>query len=198
VFEILDAPLDGADTPDAVPLPSVSCRVEFDDVRFRYPGSEREDLRGVSFAAEPGQTAAILGTTGSGKSTLVNLIPRFYEVTGGSVRVDGCDVREVTCRSLRAKIATVLQEPFLFSGTVAENIGCGRAGDEEPATREEIEGTARAARAGGFIQSYRRGTTRSSAKAAALSARASASCSPSPAPCSPTRASSSWTRPRVT
>ncbi len=86
VFEILDAPLDVRDKPDAYPLPPIHCRVEFEDVSFRYPGGERDILGGVSFCAEPGQTVAILGTTGSGKSTLVNLLPRFYDVTGGAVQ----------------------------------------------------------------------------------------------------------------
>src|SRR5215210_6089959 len=89
VFEVLDAPLEVEDSLNAVPLPPVSCRVEFDDVSFRYPGDEREILRNISFAAEPGQTVAILGTTGLGKSTLINLLPRFYDVTSGSVKLDG-------------------------------------------------------------------------------------------------------------
>jgi ATP-binding cassette subfamily B protein len=148
VFEILDAPLEVTDAPDAKPLPPISCRVEFDDVHFRYPGSEKEILRGVSFAVEPGQTAAILGTTGSGKSTLVNLIPRFYDVTGGSVRLDGHDVRDVTLSSLRSQIGIVLQETLLFSGPVRDNIAYGRPG----ATQEEIEAAARAAQADGFIR----------------------------------------------
>jgi ATP-binding cassette subfamily B multidrug efflux pump len=147
VFEILDAPLEVTDAPDAKPLPPISCRVEFDDVRFRYPGSEKEILRGVSFAIEPGQTTAILGTTGSGKSSFVNLIPRFYDVTGGSVRLDGHDVRDVTLSSLRSQIGIVLQETLLFSGPVPDNIAYGKPG----ATQEEIEAAARAAQADEFI-----------------------------------------------
>ena len=153
VFEILDAPLEVTDAPDAKPLPSISCKVEFDDVRFRYPGSEREILRGISFAAEPGQTVAILGTTGSGKSTLVNLIPRFYDVTGGSVKLDGHDVRDVTLSSLRSQIGIVLQETLLFSGPVRNNIAYGRP----DATQEEVEAAARAARADGFIRTLPEG-----------------------------------------
>jgi ATP-binding cassette subfamily B protein len=148
VFEILDAPLEVTDAPDAKPLPPISCRVEFDDVRFRYPGSEKEILRGVSFAVEPGQTAAILGTTGSGKSTLVNLIPRFYDVTGGSVKLDGHDVRDVTLSSLRSQIGVVLQQTLLFSGPVRDNIAYGKP----DATQEEIEAAARAAQADEFIR----------------------------------------------
>lgn len=148
VFEILDAPLDVRDAPDAEPLPPIECRVEFDYVRFRYPGSEKEILRGVSFAAEPGQTVAILGTTGSGKSTLVNLIPRFYDVTGGSVKLDGHDVRHVTLSSLRSQVGIVLQETLLFSGPVRDNIAYGKP----DATQEEIEAAAKAAEADEFIR----------------------------------------------
>ncbi|WP_207955762.1 ABC transporter ATP-binding protein [Rubrobacter marinus] len=148
VFEILDAPIEVEDKPDAVALPPVRCRVEFDGVRFRYPGDEREVLKGVSFCVEPGQTAAILGTTGSGKSTLVNLLPRFYDVTGGAVRLDGHDVRDVTLSSLRSQVGIVLQETLLFSGTVRDNIAYGRP----DATLDEVEAAARAARADEFVQ----------------------------------------------
>ena len=148
VFEVLDAPLEVQDAPDAASLPPIRCRVEFDDVHFRYPGDEREILRGVSFAAEPGQTVAILGTTGSGKSTLVNLIPRFYDVSGGSLRLDGHDVRDVTLASLRSQIGIVLQSALLFSGPVRDNIAYGKPG----ATQEQIEAAARAAQADEFIR----------------------------------------------
>ena len=148
VFEVLDAPLEIEDATDAVPLPPIRCRVEFDDVHFRYPGDEREILSGVSFSAEPGQTVAILGTTGSGKSTLVNLIPRFYDVTAGSVRLDGYDVREVTLASLRSQIGVVMQSSLLFSGPVRDNIAYGKP----DATQEEIEEAARAAQADEFIR----------------------------------------------
>ena len=148
VFEILDAPLEVTDKADARPLPPIHCRVEFDGVSFRYPGSEREVLKDISFAAEPGQTVAILGTTGSGKSTLVNLLPRFYDVTGGAVRLDGHDVRDVTLSSLRSQIGIVLQEARLFSGTVRDNIAFGKP----EATDDEIRAAASAAQADGFIQ----------------------------------------------
>jgi ATP-binding cassette, subfamily B, multidrug efflux pump len=147
VFDVLDAPLDVTDKPGASPLPPVSCRVEFDDVSFRYPGSERDILGGVSFTADPGQTVAILGTTGSGKSTLVNLIPRFYDVTGGAVRLDGHDVRDVTLSSLRSQIGIVLQETRLFSGTVRDNVAFGKPG----ATDDEVVAAAKAAQAHEFI-----------------------------------------------
>ncbi|CAA9498255.1 MAG: Heterodimeric efflux ABC transporter, permease/ATP-binding subunit 1 [uncultured Rubrobacteraceae bacterium] len=153
VFEVLDAPLEVEDAPDAVPLPPVSCRVEFDDVGFRYPGDEREVLHNINFTAEPGQTVAILGTTGSGKSTLVNLIPRFYDVTEGGVRLDGHDVRSVTLSSLRSQIGIVLQTSLLFSGLVRDNIAYGRP----DATQEEIEAAATAARANEFIKALPQG-----------------------------------------
>jgi ATP-binding cassette subfamily B protein len=153
VFEVLDAPLEVQDAPDAVPLPPIHCRVEFDDVSFRYPGDEREVLHDVSFCAEPGQTVAVLGTTGSGKSTLVNLLPRFYDVTGGSVRLDGHDVREVTLASLRSQIGIVLQSPLLFSGSVRDNIAYGKP----DATQEVVEAAARAARADEFIRALPEG-----------------------------------------
>ena len=148
VFDVLDAPLDVKDSPEASILLPLSCRVDFDDVSFRYPGSVRDILTGVSFTARPGQTVAVLGTTGSGKSTLVNLIPRFYDVTGGAVRLDGNDVRDVTLSSLRSQIGIVLQETRLFSGTVRENVAFGKP----DATDEEIVAAAEAAQAGEFIR----------------------------------------------
>ena len=153
VFEVLDAPLEVRDASNAVPLPPISCHVEFDAVSFRYPGDEREILRDVSFTAEPGQTVAILGTTGSGKSTLVNLLPRFYDVTGGSVRLDGHDVRDVTLASLRSQIGIVMQSSLLFSGSVRDNIVYGRP----EATQEEVEAAAHAARADEFISALPQG-----------------------------------------
>jgi ATP-binding cassette, subfamily B, multidrug efflux pump len=153
VFEVLDAPLEVQDAPNAVPLPPISCRVEFDEVSFRYPGDEREILRDVSFTAEPGQTVAILGTTGSGKSTLVNLLPRFYDVTRGSVRLDGHDVRGVTLASLRSQIGIVMQSSLLFSGSVRDNIAYGKP----DATQEEVEAAAHAARADEFIRALPEG-----------------------------------------
>jgi len=147
VFELLDAPIEVHDRPGAVALPAIIGRVELDDVRFRYAGAEREVLRGVSFTIEPGQLVAVLGTTGSGKSTLINLVPRFYDVTGGAVRIDGHDVRDVTLASLRSQIGVVLQDALLFSGSVRDNIAYGRP----DATQAEVEQAAEAAQAAGFI-----------------------------------------------
>jgi ATP-binding cassette subfamily B multidrug efflux pump len=148
VFELLDAPIEVHNAPGATPLPAVVGRVELDAVRFRYAGAEREILRGVSFTVEPGQLVAVLGTTGSGKSTLINLVPRFYDVTGGAVRIDGRDVRDATLASLRSQIGVVLQDALLFSGTVRDNIAYGRP----DATQAEIEAAAEAAQAAGFIR----------------------------------------------
>jgi ATP-binding cassette subfamily B multidrug efflux pump len=96
--------------------------VEFRDVSFRYPGAEDDVLKNITFTAKPGQTTAIIGSTGSGKSTLINLIPRFYDVTGGKIMVDGIDVRDVKQHDLREKIGYVSQSAVLFSGTIASNI----------------------------------------------------------------------------
>lgn len=153
IFEVLDEEIEVADRPGAVDLPPVAGRVEFRDVHFRYPGSESETLKGVSFTVEPGQTLAILGTTGSGKSTIINLLPRFYDVTAGAVLIDGRDIREVTLASLRAQIATVRQATMLFSGPVRDNIAYGRP----DATQTEIEAAARAAEADEFIRDLPQG-----------------------------------------
>jgi ATP-binding cassette subfamily B protein len=147
VFEVLDAPLEVADKPDAIALPPLEGRVEFKDVRFRYVGAEREVLRGVTFTAQPGQTVAILGTTGSGKSSLTNLIPRFYDATAGAVLIDGHDVKDVQLSSLRSQIGIVLQESLLFSGTVFENVAYGKP----DASQEAVERAARMAQAHEFI-----------------------------------------------
>lgn len=153
VFEVIDEPEDLVDAPDARPLPPIDGRVELRDVHFRYPGSERETLQGVSLIAEPGQTVAIIGSTGSGKTTLVHLIPRLYDVTRGAVLIDGHDVRAVTLASLRSQVGIVLQETLLFSGSVRDNIAYGRP----EASREDIEAAARAAQAHEFITALPQG-----------------------------------------
>src|SRR5215211_4006031 len=146
IYNILDEEPEPPDPPGTQRLDDVEGRISFEGVTFAYePG--RPVLHDVSFVVEPGQTVALVGPTGAGKTTIANLIPRFYDVSAGAMRVDGRDVRKVERRSLRTRIATVLQEPFLFSGTVAQNIGYGRM----DATREEIEAAARAVSAHGFI-----------------------------------------------
>lgn len=146
IYNILDEDPEPADPPDAEKPGSLEGRITFEDVSFAYdPG--RPVLRDVSFEAEPGQTVALVGPTGAGKTTIASLIPRFYDVTGGSVKIDGRDVRQFARKSLRANIGMVLQEPFLFSGTIADNIGYGNL----DATREEVEAAARTASAHDFI-----------------------------------------------
>jgi ABC-type multidrug transport system fused ATPase/permease subunit len=131
IFQILDEAPTIRERAEAPALPPVRGRIEFEQVRFGY--GENEVLHGVSFVAEPGDTIAIVGPTGAGKSTIINLLARMYDVTGGRITVDGHDLRDVTLASLRGQIGTVLQDPFLFSGTVRENIKYGRpeASDEE-------------------------------------------------------------------
>ena len=147
IFEIVDAKSEVTEKPDAVELKEVKGLVEFDQVHFRYIGGESDVLNGVDFTAQPGQTIAILGQTGSGKSTIINLIPRFYDVTDGAVRIDGHDVRDVTINSLRSQVGIVLQETTLFSGTIRENIAYGRP----DASLEEVIAAAKAAQAEEFI-----------------------------------------------
>ncbi|QHA01629.1 ABC transporter ATP-binding protein [Dehalobacter restrictus] len=121
--------------------------VEFKDVTFSYHGAEEPAIRDISFAARPGEITAIIGSTGSGKSTLINLIPRFYDVDSGSVLIDGVDVRDISQENLRQKIGFVPQKAVLFSGTIAENIQFG----SKQATEEEIQHAAEVAQAAEFI-----------------------------------------------
>jgi len=153
VFEVLDAESEVQERPGAIPLPPIRGRVAFEDVSFRYAGAEHDALSHVSFVAEPGQTVAVVGTTGSGKSTIINLIPRFYDVRGGRVTIDGHDVRDVTLESLRAQIGIVLQETVLFSGTIRDNIAYGMP----DASQEEIEMVAKIAQAHDFIMEQPQG-----------------------------------------
>jgi ATP-binding cassette, subfamily B, multidrug efflux pump len=138
IFNILDVPVQIKDAPDAEELPPVRGEVEFRDVVFGY-NPERPVLHGLNFHIQPGRTVAIVGPTGAGKSTIAGLISRFYDVQGGAVLVDGHDVRSVTQRSLRRQIGVVLQDPFLFTGTIRDNIRYGRL----DATQAEVEQAAR-------------------------------------------------------
>ncbi|MGH2541865.1 MAG: ABC transporter ATP-binding protein, partial [Ardenticatenaceae bacterium] len=147
LFEVLDAESEVQDRPGAVPLGPIEGSVSFENVHFRYAGMEEEVLQGISFEARPGQTVAILGATGSGKSTIINLIPRFYDPTEGRVLVDGHDIRDVTLSSLRSQIGIVLQDTTLIGGTIRDNIAFG----SPDATGEEIRQAARAAQAHDFI-----------------------------------------------
>ena len=146
IYNILDENPEPPDPPNTAKLGETSGRISFDDVTFAYdPG--RPVLRDVSLDIKPGQTVALVGPTGAGKTTIASLIPRFYDVTEGSVKIDGRDVRDLARKDLRARIGIVLQEPFLFSGTIAENIGYGK---DDP-SREEVENAARTVNAHGFI-----------------------------------------------
>ena len=149
VFEIIDAPTEIEERPGAVALETVEGAVTFEGVTFAYADG-RSVLQGIAFHAEPGQRIALMGPTGSGKSTVTRLIPRFYDPSEGRVLIDGIDVRDVQIGSLRRHIGSVLQDPFLFGLTIAENIAYGR-GD---ACQEEIVAAARAARAHDFITGF--------------------------------------------
>jgi len=145
IFEILDTLPDVQDAPDAYPLPPVKGLVRFEGVSFGY--SQRQVLKDITFEAQPGEVVALLGPTGSGKSTIVSLLPRFYDPTAGRITIDGHDIRRVTLNSLRNQIGIVMQEATLFGGTVRENIAFGKPG----AAEEEIIAAAQAAQAHEFI-----------------------------------------------
>lgn len=150
IFEILDAESEVKNKPNAQILPAIQGQVEFRDVTFRYFNSTKPVLNRVSFHVQAGQTVALLGATGSGKTTIINLLPRFYDVSDGAVLIDGYDVRDVTLDSLRSQIGIVLQETTLFSGTIRDNIAFGRL----DATDEEVIEAAKAAAAHDFIMSF--------------------------------------------
>ncbi len=148
VFRIIDEEPEKEDATDAVVLKDIEGRVDFEEVFFGY-APDKEILHGISLAAQPGKTVAIVGPTGAGKTTIISLLMRFYDVTGGKVTVDGEDVRKVTRESLRRAYTMVLQDTWLFKGTIFENIAYGREG----ATLEEVKKAAKAARIDGFIES---------------------------------------------
>ncbi len=153
IFEILDAKNDITDKPGAAKLPAVKGQVKFENVTFRYFGGGEPVLANVTFEANPGESIALLGATGSGKTTIINLLPRFYDPSEGKITIDGHDLRDVTLESLRSQIGIVLQETTLFSGTIRENIAFGKP----DATQQEIEAAAKAAQAHDFILSFPEG-----------------------------------------
>ena len=146
MFDLLEQPQEVHDKPGAPALSVTGGAVVFEDVRFSYDPA-RAILKGLSFSLKPGETVALVGPSGSGKSTIGKLLFRFYDVTGGAIRIDGQDLRDVTQDSLHGQIGVVPQDTVLFNDTIRYNIGYGRAG----ATQEEIEGAARAARIHDFI-----------------------------------------------
>lgn len=152
IFGLLDEQPDLVDKPGAIVLPEVAGHVRYDGVFAEYNPGEPV-LNGIDIEAEPGQTVAIVGPTGAGKTTIINLLPRFWDVTGGSVGVDGFDVRDVTRQSLRSQIGIVLQDTFLFADTVINNIRYGRP----EATDEEVIAAAKIARAHDFIERLEEG-----------------------------------------
>ncbi len=153
INEVLDTVPDINDAPQVVRADAEHGTVEFDHVTFRYPGAEQPALCDVSFRAQPGEVTALIGGTGSGKSTLVNLIPRFYDVDSGRILVDGVDVREMAQADLRAKIGFVPQKTVLFSGTIAGNVRYGK----DDATEDEVHDAAEIAQAAEFISAMPEG-----------------------------------------
>jgi ABC-type multidrug transport system fused ATPase/permease subunit len=152
IFEILDAQSEVKDHPDARPLGAIRGHVQFRGVSFSYFG-RHQVLRDIDFEAQPGQVIALLGATGSGKSSVINLIPRFYDPTEGQILIDGQNIRRVTIVSLRDQIGIVLQDTTLFATSIGENIAFGRPG----ASQDEIEAAARAASAHDFIMQMPQG-----------------------------------------
>ena len=153
IFELLDTKQDVEDSPNAIVMPAVQGHVRFDNVTLRYAGSANKVLDEVSFDIPAGTTVAILGTTGSGKSSLINLIPRFYDANSGAIIIDDHDVRSVTLDSLRSQIGIVLQETTLFSGTIRANIAYGRP----DASDAEVLEAAKRAQADAYIQELPQG-----------------------------------------
>ena len=184
IFELLDTHTEVTERQGAVPLPPFTGAIAFSDVTFGYEdGHGRSTLRGVSLSVRAGQMVAIVGRSGAGKTTLVNLLPRFYDVTSGAITIDGRDIRDVTLASLREQIGMVTQETVLFDDTIAANIAYGTPG----ASLAAIEAAARAANAHDFIAAQPHGYQTTIGERGQRLSAASASAWPLPAPCSRTR-----------
>ena len=154
VFEVMDAPDEIPQRPDAAPMPRIQGHIVFEDVTFAFPdGDGSPVLRGLSLQVQPGQVVAVLGGTGSGKSSLINLVPRFYDPQEGRILIDGHDIHDVAVQDLRRQIGIVPQETFLFSDTIRNNIAFGRP----DATDEEVVAAARAAQAHDFVAEIEEG-----------------------------------------
>src|SRR5205814_129895 len=152
IFEVLDTKPEIVDAPDAVELGTIEGRVDFNHMTFEYIEGQPV-LKDIDLHVEPGETIAFVGQTGAGKSTMISLISRLYEVTSGSIAIDGIDLRQIKRKSLTRQMGVVLQEPFLFSGTVKDNIIYGRL----DATQAEIEAAAAAVGAHEFIMRLEHG-----------------------------------------
>ena len=152
VFEIIDAEIDVSDKEDALEFLTVEGHLKFEDVWFSYDGKNMV-LKDIDLDVQPGQTVAILGATGSGKSSIINLIPRFYDVSQGNIKIDDRDIKEVTIKSLRRNIGIVRQDPFIFSTTLRENIAYG----VENAGLDRVKESAKRAKIHEFIESLPEG-----------------------------------------
>lgn len=152
IFEFIDEEPNIADKPGARPLPAINGDIKFDHIVFEYEQG-RQALKGISLDVTSGQSVALVGHTGSGKSTIINLLSRFYDVTEGAITIDGYDLRDVTVQSLRSQISVVLQDTFIFSGTIRDNIRFGRL----DATDEEVEQVAKSVDAHDFIMKLPKG-----------------------------------------
>jgi len=153
IFEILDTESEVEESPDAKPLPTIKGHVRFENVSFGYETGDGLVLKNFDLEVQPGETLALLGATGSGKSTVINLLPRFYDPTSGRIMIDGTDIRDVTLESLRRQLSLVLQETYLFSATLKENISYGKT----DATMDQIIAAAKAANIHDFISSLPKG-----------------------------------------
>ena len=152
IFELMDEEPTVQDAPGATELPQINGLVEFEDVKFAYEDDEMI-LKGVSFTAKPGERVAIVGPTGSGKTTIINLISRFYNINDGRILIDGHDISQVTLKSLRGQMGIMMQDSFIFSGTIMDNIRYGNL----DATDEEVIAAAKVVKAHDFIMSFEQG-----------------------------------------
>lgn len=153
IFETLDEPVNIANLPDAYELPQIEGYIDFENVTFKYEGEDREVLKNISFEVHPGETIALVGSTGAGKTTIINLLSRFYDVTSGEVLVDDNNIKNVTLDSLRKQMGVMLQDTFIFSGTILDNIRYGKL----EATDEEIITASKAVKAHDFIVNLKDG-----------------------------------------
>ena len=189
LFEMMDIKQEVVEKPDPLPLTDISGNVEFHKVGFAYD-QEKTVLENITFQTKPGQVIAIVGPTGAGKTTLVNLLSRFYDVRTGQISVDGTDIRDLKLDDLRTSMGVVLQEPFFFATTIRENLLYARP----DATEEQMMAAAKTANAHYFVSRLPHGYDTALSERGNNLRRGSGNCSGSRAPSSPTRASSFWTK----